>query len=158
MSWLPIQEANGYEVSDLGQVRSVARMLMNAEGVSRAWRGRLLTPWADKNGRLSVGLGRGRRHRVGELVLSAFVGPRPEGLEVCHRNDDQSDNRLSNLYWGTRSQNESDKVRNGGHHQSSKVRCPKGHRYTPDNTLDEGDGRRRCRICRTSQKKGGGRG
>jgi hypothetical protein len=39
------------------------------------------------------------------LVLEAFIGPRPEGLQGRHLNDDKSNNRLSNLAWGTPSQN-----------------------------------------------------
>lgn len=43
---------------------------------------------------------------VGELVLLAFVGPRPPRHEVCHFPDkDGKNNRLSNLMWGTHSQN-----------------------------------------------------
>jgi hypothetical protein len=51
---------------------------------------------------------------VHRLVLEAFVGPCPPGLEGCHRNDDSSDNRLENLYWGTHRQNMADRERNGG--------------------------------------------
>jgi hypothetical protein len=46
------------------------------------------------------------------LVLEAFVGPRPPGLEGCHANDIKADNRLVNLRWDTRKSNTRDKVRN----------------------------------------------
>jgi hypothetical protein len=40
---------------------------------------------------------------VHRKVLEAFVGPAPKGLFALHRNRKRTDNRLSNLYWGTRS-------------------------------------------------------
>ena len=50
---------------------------------------------------------------VHRLVLEAFVGPCPPGLETCHRNDDSSDNRLRNLRWGTSLSNSADAISNG---------------------------------------------
>jgi hypothetical protein len=47
------------------------------------------------------------------LILEAFVGPRPPGMEACHRNGDRLDNRLCNLRWGTPESNVEDKWRHG---------------------------------------------
>lgn len=41
----------------------------------------------------------GRRVAVHTLVLEAFVGPRPEGMEARHLDDDVENNRLDNLAW-----------------------------------------------------------
>jgi len=49
------------------------------------------------------------------LVLTAFVGLRPEGMEVCHCNGNNRDNRVSNLRWDTPKGNHSDAVRAGTH-------------------------------------------
>ncbi len=54
-----------------------------------------------------------RTCKVHHLVLEAFVGPRPEGMECRHLNGDPFDNRPENLAWGTRSENALDKVRHG---------------------------------------------
>lgn len=44
--------------------------------------------------------------RVHALVLLAFVGPCPEGMECCHHPDPCKANvSLSNLSWGTRQTN-----------------------------------------------------
>lgn len=100
--WLPVMGWEGlYEVSDSGQVKG-----------PRA----LLKPWPINSGRLQVHLSRpGQRvaRYVHTLVLEAFVGPRPNGHEGCHRDDVPSNNTLDNLYWGTRAENEADKVRRG---------------------------------------------
>lgn len=47
------------------------------------------------------------------LVLLAFIGPRPYGLDACHNNGKHADNRASNLRWGTRSSNMHDRVAHG---------------------------------------------
>lgn len=51
---------------------------------------------------------------VHHLVLEAFVGPCPEGMEACHFPDsDPKNNSLCNLRWGTHADNEADKVVHG---------------------------------------------
>ena len=50
---------------------------------------------------------------VHRLVLEAFVGPCPEGMEGCHENGDGTDNRLTNLRWDTHKANHADSVRHG---------------------------------------------
>jgi protein gp37 len=63
----------------------------------------------------------GERELVHRLVLSAFVRPARPGEQACHRNGDPSDNRLSNLYWGTQSDNWEDRVRHGNGRSYSKL-------------------------------------
>lgn len=50
---------------------------------------------------------------VHRLVLEAFVGPCPTGMECCHEDGDEANNCLGNLKWGTRKDNEADKKRHG---------------------------------------------
>lgn len=55
-----------------------------------------------------------RTRSVAQLVLLAFVGPKPEGYESCHfPNSDPSDNRLCNLRWASRTENLRDIGRSG---------------------------------------------
>ena len=89
-----------YQVSNEGRVKSFQR---RKDGV-------LLAPGRMTGGHLSVALGRGHSRCVHELVLLAFVGPRQPGQECLHGNGIPSDNRLSNLRWGTRSENLRDKT------------------------------------------------
>lgn len=46
---------------------------------------------------------------VHALVAEAFLGPRPEGALILHRNDDGFDNRAENLRYGDREENEQDR-------------------------------------------------
>lgn len=56
-----------------------------------------------------------RQIRVHQAVMLAFVGPCPEGLEVLHADDNKQNCALSNLRYGTRSENWQDAKRNGVH-------------------------------------------
>ena len=40
-----------------------------------------------------------------------------------------------------------------GAHQREKTSCPAGHEYTPENTLIERTGRRRCRTCKRNRER-----
>ncbi len=100
--WRPVPRFPGYLVSSLGRVYS---------GRS----GKCLAPQASNKGYLRVALRRdGETHlrHVHRLVLVAYVGPCPDGHESLHHDDDPSNNRLTNLRWGTRSENRHDAVRN----------------------------------------------
>lgn len=48
-----------------------------------------------------------------QLVLEAFVGPRPAGMEPRHLDGNTRNNQRSNLAWGTPVENEADKRRHG---------------------------------------------
>ena len=84
---------------------------------------------------------------IHRLVLLAFEGPEPDGMEVCHTDGNPANNRLDNLRWGTRGDNLRDRVRHGTHHQAIKTHCPHGHAYTDENTYIKSDGARMCRAC-----------
>ena len=64
----------------------------------------LLKPKKAGAGRLYVSLHKnGKRNNlyVHRLVLITFVGPCPEGMECCHKDDNPLNNRLENLRWDT---------------------------------------------------------
>lgn len=49
--------------------------------------------------------------RVHREVLKAFVGEPPNGCVACHNNGNKLDNRLENLRWDSRRNNELDKLK-----------------------------------------------
>lgn len=64
-------------------------------------------------GHVSVAIGRGNSKCVHYLVLRTFIGPRPDGCDVAHENGVGGDNRLCNLAYKTRSENNKDMARHG---------------------------------------------
>lgn len=114
--WKSVPGLEGrYEVSNLGHVRSVDRIVesVNRWGTvtARPLKGRLIKPAeADEYGHQSVSLSR-RTFRVHALVMLAFEGPTPEGLEIRHLDGDPRNNALSNLCFGTRAENNRDIAR-----------------------------------------------
>ena len=140
-NWAPISGYEGrYEVSDLGRVRSLCG------------RGRILVPWPKPKGYLMVGLRGGDEREaktVHGLVLAAFDGPRPDDLETRHLDGDPTNNRLSNLIYGTGTENQIDRVRHGRHENAIKTHCPQGHPYDEENTrrIASKPRNRYCRAC-----------
>lgn len=108
--WREIPGYEGeYEVSSHGRVFSMARWVRCAHGGRRRVPPRMLRPGTiNRFGHVSVALGKGNSQCVHNLVLLAFVGPRPKGCEARHLDTDATNNRLSNLKWGTKSENSLD--------------------------------------------------
>lgn len=63
--------------------------------------------------RKGVGPPKGYAKKVHILVLEAFQGPRPEGLECCHSDGNSRNNNFWNLRWATRMDNIRDMQRHG---------------------------------------------
>lgn len=138
--WLAIPGWKGlYEVSDLGRVRGVDRVVHDSIGRHRHLRGQIISTWVNRtNGRHMIHLknqGRLARCVIAPLVLAAFVGPRPEGHEACHNDGDCLNDRLDNLRWDTRRENRLDTVRHERHSQVNKTHCPYGHLLVEPNLV-----------------------
>lgn len=155
--WLPVVGYEGfYEVSDQGRIWSVPRL----DPTGRRQGGRFLRPTLLSTGYLAIALcraGKTSRFLVHRLVLTAFVGPCPEGSETRHLNAVRTDNRVANLAWGTSSENNYDIVAVGNHHYAKRDTCTRGHLLEGDNLRIEykQDGSvkaRRCRQCAREHK------
>lgn len=146
-----------YEISDHGRVYAHPRERRCGHAGSKPQirPGRLLKPNAVGNPRthLAVALtnreGRRRHFKVHHLILELFVGPRPDGSLGLHWDDDPNNNHVSNLRWGTSSDNQLDRVRLGTHHMANRTHCPNRHEYTPENTYHSPrqPTRRACKKC-----------
>lgn len=136
--WLPIVGYEElYQVSDQGRARGLDRYDLNG-GVWRRRRGVILAQKTERNGYRRVSLccnGVAGLRTVHTLVLEAFVGPRPPGMEGCHWDNDRANNWLANLRWDTKSANMLDQVRHGTHCKTKRTRCPRRHRLTMPNLL-----------------------
>lgn len=101
MTWKDIPGFPSYQVNEIGQVRSL-----------KGKDPKLMKPtihdgyWA-----FYPSYGRKDKRRLFShvAVLSAFIGPMPEWAEcIRHLNGDRTDNRISNLCYGTHSENSQD--------------------------------------------------
>lgn len=94
--WRVIPDTGGvYEVSNLGQVRSVDHI----DSMGRVQKGRVLRCGDNGKGYLHVRLSRRRQDYVHRLVAAAFV-ENPDGLtEINHIDGDKSNNAAENLEW-----------------------------------------------------------
>jgi hypothetical protein len=153
--WMPLFAYPGYEVSSLGRVRSVTRVVETLQG-RKTYRGRVLRQSLSFKSsgasymRVAVKRvdGSYETRHVHTLVLEGFVGPRPDRNHARHLNGNPVDNHLANLAWGTVSENMYDKVRHGRDHNASKTHCPQGHPYDAENTYYQPSRGHRGRLCR----------
>lgn len=96
--WKPITGYPQYRVSSLGRVWSERAGRVLAGGHTGKYATVILSPPR-------------RTCYVHHLVAEAFIGPRPDGLQVRHRDDDNFNNSATNLIYGTPSENAYDRER-----------------------------------------------
>lgn len=128
--WSPIPDYVGrYEASSMGRIRSLDMKCGAVNGGYALRKGRVLVTMRKRNGYRAVSL-TGREGKVQRLVHSlvaaAFLGPRPDGAQVCHWNNDKTDNRLENLRYATPCENMMDRdrhatTRRGATHGMAKL-------------------------------------
>jgi hypothetical protein len=91
-----------YSVSNLGRVRR------DLGGRCNAIAGRILRPALDKSGYWFVGLCGREKHmnlKIHSIVAAAFIGKRPRGLVINHKDGCKLNNRPENLEYCTASEN-----------------------------------------------------
>jgi hypothetical protein len=93
-----------YKVSNFGQVQTVKTGEMKKQTIADGDKRPYLSLW--KNNKIKV-------CRPHKLVMEAFVGVRPQGMECCHNDGNPQNNYLSNLRWDTPKNNHADKVKHG---------------------------------------------
>jgi hypothetical protein len=115
--WRPVVGYEGaYEVSSRGRVRSLDKTLRHPNGATWTRPGRLLNPCPGPQGYLQVTLSRGghcKTFHVHRLVAAAFIGPRPPGQVVRHRDGVKANCAVDNIAYGTSLQNSDDARQHG---------------------------------------------
>lgn len=102
--WCQIIECPTYWISDQGRVFSTQS-------------GKILKAQLGHKDYLQVqmyGLSAGRVSRkIHRLVAEAFIGTRPDGMEICHRDGNKNNNSISNLRYDTSAGNTQDSLTAG---------------------------------------------
>lgn len=114
--WKTISWAIDYEVSDLGRVRSWKVNPPNKKN-KKVLEPKILSIKIGSSGYPCVAIwsndGIKKMPNVHSLVAEAFLGPRPVGAVVCHKDDNKINSKLENLEYGTHSKNKKQAIENG---------------------------------------------
>jgi len=103
-----VPEYRGYFVSTRGDVFSLKKSYLREK-----WK-KLPTCVADDRQIVKLRNKNGpKRFYVHRLVLLAYLGQCPDGMEACHNDGNSLNNNLNNLRWDTHISNELDKFKHG---------------------------------------------
>lgn len=101
--WRPIRGFPGYQVSNLGRVRSYNKVTKNAKSPVRRWKNRIIKQKIDKANACRVCIwkdGKAYTFLVARLVADAFCGEmRDTRMTVNHIDGNRLNNNSSNLEW-----------------------------------------------------------
>lgn len=150
--WRAIPGYEGhYEVSDIGRVRSLDRTIANRLWGAHPMKGRVLKlGYSQRYPTVRLSIDKvAKTWPVYRLVMLAFVGPLPDGMQTRHLNGNALDSRLVNLKYGTAVENAADKVLHGTARTRLTVatHCARNHEFTEENTYRDHQGVRSCRTC-----------
>jgi len=113
--WKSHPDIPGIQVSTLGRVRTLDKMVSNGKGM-RLVKGRILKPASNRGGYLTVSVKVNDKFiskTVHRFIAQTFL-PNPDNLpEVNHKNCVRDDNRVSNLEWCTHSYNNQYREKHG---------------------------------------------
>lgn len=127
--WKPVP---GYEkeymVSNKGRVKSLTRLIMRSNGWPQTIKERILKLSLDEWGYPQVRLS-GRTFKVHRLMSMTFLGERPDGHVVRHKDGNPQNNEVDNLEYGTPSQNVLDCYRYRGY-------LSKDQKLMPDDVIE----------------------
>lgn len=101
--WKPINGFKGFEVSNLGRVKSLAKTLKYSDRLVNR-KERVLKPHKSKIGYYTVAPFQKTTY-VHHLVALAFIGDRPAGLHIDHIDGNKLNNRVENLRYVSVRQN-----------------------------------------------------
>ena len=113
-----------YQVSNLGRVKSVERLIEYKDGRKRLYPSVFIND-RDKEGFSRITTlkkdNKGKTFSVHGLVMRAFIGDSPKGFEICHIDGNYKNNSLNNLRYDTTSENRIDNYRYGGKSSKGKL-------------------------------------
>jgi hypothetical protein len=108
--WKDIKGYEGfYQVSNLGQIKSLDRKVCNSLGIYKTYFGTKLSPSIDKNGYLIIHLStpniKPKNYKVHRIVAFAFLDLVEGKEEINHIDGIKKNNNVTNLEWCNSSEN-----------------------------------------------------
>lgn len=126
--WRVVPFNDRYEISEYGHLRVI-------KGKRK---GLVVTPKITAFGYVIYRLSRNGKdtwHFAHRIVALAFIGPRPDGMEIAHFNGVKTDNHFSNIRWATKKENAADRKRHGTDPIRTGTNNP-ACRLSPDQVLE----------------------
>ena len=124
-TWKDIPSYEGlYQVSNLGRVKGLDRIVKTKNGRTQYKKGTVLKNKMGTNGYHYVCLYKNNKQKtfmIHSLVALNFIGDRPYKNDICHINGNRLDNRVSNLKYDTRAENFNDMYRQGKKNPKGKL-------------------------------------
>ena len=103
--WLDVFGFEGiYQVSDHGNVRSLKSGKLKKITIDKITNRPFISLWKNN---------KGTTVKIHKIVLEAFVGKCPKGLECCHNDGNSLNNHVNNLRWDTHKSNIHDRIIHG---------------------------------------------
>lgn len=125
-TWKDIDDYKGlYQISNLGRVKSLNRVVIKKNGVHHPFKEKILSCEINNKGYIMVALCKNTKIKlfsVHRLVAKAFI-PNPNNLsQVNHKDRNKENNHVNNLEWCTQSVNMQHAYKQGLWHGNIKVR------------------------------------
>ncbi|PED73045.1 hypothetical protein CON97_05410 [Bacillus pseudomycoides] len=162
--WKSISGYEGiYEVSSLGRIHSLDRIVVDYRGIKKKVAGKVLKPGLTNKGYCIVSLNAvDKRHTltVHRIVANEFIPNLDNKPQVNHINGIKTDNRVCNLEWLTNEENMQHAINNGlankggrkkGSSNKKKVLTPKVNNNVAPMSIEE---RRKLDTLRKKIKRG----
>lgn len=114
--WKNIPECPGYQASNTGFIKSLARYVKHPKGSQKLVKERVMKNQKGTNGYFIVGISKkGVTHSktVHRLIARAFIPNPKKRPEVNHKDGNKKNNVVSNLEWATVSENRFHAFRTG---------------------------------------------
>lgn len=106
--WFPVLGFEDYLISNLGNVKSKARLIISIDGKTYRRKEKLLKPKKHKDGYLFVQLTKNKKRSnlyIHRLVAQAFISNPENKPMVNHKDGNKRNNCIENLEWVTAKEN-----------------------------------------------------
>ena len=134
--WKDIQGYEGlYQISNLGRIKSLERMIITSNNITKKISEKILKPCLRKNGYYSIVLQKNNKSKyytIHRLVAKEFI-PNPNNLpQVNHKDENKTNNNVNNLEWCTSKYN----INYGSHNERQSLsRSKTVYQYSLDKKL-----------------------